>query len=149
MAGRRSTGSPKGIQLGITNFMQRVTPVSSLPLSVETGAKNNKRQRNSPESDPRKWLAMDPNTGIPQTDESTDNQTDNLPPELKLLYVSLTKMVEQKMQPIEKIENDMKTLIKDRELLPEYVQKVQNLEQNTEQLNSKVEKIEQENQELK
>ena len=58
-------------------------------------------------------------------------------------------MVEQKMQPIEKIENDMKTLIKDRELLPEYVQKVQNLEQNTEQLNSKVEKIEQKNQELK
>ena len=57
-------------------------------------------------------------------------------------------MVEQKMQPIEKIENDMKTLIKDRELLPEYIQKVQNLEQNTEQLNSKVEKIEQENQEL-
>ena len=148
MAGRRSTGSPKGIQLGITNFMQRVTPVSSSPLSVETRAKNNKRQRNSPESDPRKWLAMDPNTGIPQTDESTDNQADNLPPELKLLYVSLTKMVEQKMQPIEKIENDMKTLIKDRKLLLEYIQKVQNLEQNTEQLNSKVEKIEQENQEL-
>ena len=92
---------------------------------------------------------MDPNTGIPQTDESTDNQADNLPPELKLLYVSLTKVVEQKMQPIEKIKNDMKTLIKDSELLPEYVQKVQNLEQNTEQLNSKVEKIEQENQELK
>ena len=44
MAGQRSTGSPKGIQLGITNFMQRVTPVSSSPLSVETGAKNNKRQ---------------------------------------------------------------------------------------------------------
>ena len=58
-------------------------------------------------------------------------------------------MVEQKMQPIEKIENDMKTLLKDRELLPEYVQKVQNLEHNTEQLTSKVEKIEQENQELK
>ena len=72
-----------------------------------------------------------------------------LPPELKLLYVSLTKMVEQKMQPIKKIENDMKTLIKDRELLLEYIQKVQNLEQNTKQLNSKVEKIEQENQELK
>ena len=32
-------------------------------------------------------------------------------------------VVEQKMQPIEKIENDMKTLLKDRELLPEYVQK--------------------------
>ena len=58
-------------------------------------------------------------------------------------------MVEQKIQPIKKIENDMKTLLKDRELLPEYVQKVQNLEQNTKQLNSKVEKIEQENQELK
>ena len=43
----------------------------------------------------------------------------------------------------------MKTLLKDRELLPEYVQKVQNLEHNTEQLTSKVEKIEQENQELK
>ena len=43
----------------------------------------------------------------------------------------------------------MKTLLKDRELLPEYVQKVQNLEHNTEQLNNKVEKIEQENQELK
>ena len=79
MAGRRSTGSPKGIQLGITNFMQRVTPVSSSPLSVETRAKNNNRQRNSPESDQRKQLAMDPNTCIPQTDESTDNQTDNLP----------------------------------------------------------------------
>ena len=149
MAGQRSTGSPKGIQLDITNFTQRVTPVSSSPLSVETWAKNNKRQRNSPESDPRKWLAMDSNTGIPQTDENIGNQTDNLPPELKLLYVSLTKMVEQKMQPIEKIENDMKTLLKDRELLPEYVQKVQNLEQNTEQLNSKEEKTEQKNKELK
>ena len=53
------------------------------------------------------------------------------------------------MQPIEKIENDMKTLLKDRELLLEYIQKVQNLEQNTEQLNSKVEKPEQENKELK
>ena len=57
-------------------------------------------------------------------------------------------MLEQKMQPIEKIENDMKTLLKDRELLPEYVQKVQNLEHNTDQLTSKVVKIEQ-NQTLK
>ena len=57
-------------------------------------------------------------------------------------------MVEQKMQPIEKIENDMKTLLKDRELLLEYVQKVQNLEHNTDQLTSKVVKIEQ-NQTLK
>ena len=53
------------------------------------------------------------------------------------------------MQPIEKIEKDMKTLLKDRELLLEYVQKVQNLEHNTDQLTSKVVKIEQENQELK
>ena len=116
---------------------------------METGAKNNKRQRNSPESDPRKCLAMDSNKSIPQPDDNTEDQTVNLPPELKLLYVSLTKMVEQKMQPIEKTENDMKTLLKDREVLPEYVQKVQNLEHNTEQLTSKVEKIEQENQELK
>ena len=43
----------------------------------------------------------------------------------------------------------MKTLLKDRELLPEYVQKVQNLEHSTDQLTSKVVKIEQENQELK
>ena len=48
MAGWRSTGSPKGIQLCIMNFMQRATSVSNSPLSVETGAKNNKRQRNSP-----------------------------------------------------------------------------------------------------
>ena len=129
--------------------MQRVTPVSNSPLSVETGAKNNKRQRNSPESDPRKRLAMDLNISISQTDDNIDNQTVNLPPKLKLLYVSLTKMVEQKMQPIEKIENDMKTLLKDRELLPEYVQKVQSLKHNTEQLTNKVEKIEQENLELK
>ena len=101
MAGRRSTGSPKGIQLGITNFMQRVTSVSSSPLSVETGAKNNKRQRNSPESDPRKWLAMDLNTGIPQTDKS--NQTDNLTPELKLLYVSLTKWWNRKCNPLKRL----------------------------------------------
>ena len=149
MAGQRSAGSPKGIQLGITNFMQRVTPVSNSPLSVETVARTNKRQRNSPESDPRKHLAMDSNTGTPQPDVNTEDQTVNLPPELKLLYVSLTKMVEQKMQPIEKIENDMKTLLKDRELLLEYVQKVKNLEHNAEQLTNKVEKVEQENQELK
>ena len=80
MAGRRSTGSPKGIQLGITNFMQRATPVSSSPLSVETGVKNNKRQRNSPESDPRKCLAMESNMSNPEIE---DNQTVNLPPELK------------------------------------------------------------------
>ena len=128
--------------------MQRATPVSNSPLSVETGTKNNKRQRSSPESDPRKHLAMEPNTSIPKTNDDIDNQTDNLPPELKLLYVSLTKMVEEKMQPIEKIENDMKTLLKDRELLLEYVQKVQTLEHNTDQLTSKVVKIEQENQEL-
>ena len=89
---------------------------------------------------------MESNMSNPEID---DNQTVNLPPELKLLYMSLTKMVEQKMQPIEKIENNMKTLLKDRELLPEYVQKVQNLEHNAKQLTSKVEKIEQENQELK
>ena len=149
MAGRKSTGSPKDIQLGITNFMQRVNSVSNSPLSVETGDKNNKRQRNSPESDPRKRLAMELNINTPQTSNDSDIPTANLPPELKLLYVSLTEMVEQKMQPIEKIENDMKTLLKDRELLLEYVQKVQNLEHNTYQLNSKVVKIEQENQELK
>ena len=78
--------------------------------------------------------------------EDKDNQVVNLPPKLKLLYVSLTKMVETKMQPIE---NDMKTLLKDRELLPEYVQKVQNLEQNTDQLKHRIVKIEQENQTLK
>ena len=149
MAGQRSTGSPKGIQLGITNFMQRATSVSNSLLSVETGSKNNKRQRNSPESDPRKCLTMESNTSIHQIDDDSDNQTVNLPPELKLPYVSLTKMVEQKMQPIEKIENDMKTLLKDRELLLEYIQKVQNLEHNTDQLTSKVVKIEEENQELK
>ena len=77
--------------------MQRVTPVSSSPLSVETGDRNNKRQRNSPESDPRKCIAMDSNTSIPQPNITTEDQTVNLPPELKLLYVSLTKMVEQKM----------------------------------------------------
>ena len=49
MAGRKSTGYPKGIQLGITNFMQRATSVSNPPLSVETCTKNNKRQRNSHE----------------------------------------------------------------------------------------------------
>ena len=50
------------------------------------------------------------------------------------------------MQPIK---NDIKTLLKDRELLPEYVQKVQNLEHSTDQLNNRVVKIEQENQTLK
>ena len=128
--------------------MQRATSVSNSLLSVETGAKNNKRQRNSPERDPRKRLAMESNTSIPQTNDDSDNQPANLSPKLKLLYVSLTKMVEQKMQPIEKIENDMKTLLKDRELLQEYIQKVQNLEHNTDQLTSKVVKIKQENQEL-
>ena len=102
---------------------------------MDKGVKNNKRQRNSPESDPRKCLAMESNMS---NLEIEDNQTVNLPPELKLLYMSLTKMVEQKLQPIEKIENDMKTLLKDRELLPEYIQKVQNLEHNVEQLTSKV-----------
>ena len=53
------------------------------------------------------------------------------------------------MEPIEKIKNDMKTLLKDRELLPEYVQKVQNLEHNTNQLNNRVVKVEWENQSLK
>ena len=61
MVGQRSIGSPKADQSGITNFMQRSTPVSSSPLSVETGLKNNKRPRNSPESDQRKCLAMESN----------------------------------------------------------------------------------------
>ena len=103
MAGRRSAGSPKGIQLGITNFMQRATPVSSSPLSVETRVKNNKRQRNSPESDPRKCLAMESNMSNPEIE---DNQTVNLPPELKLLYVSLTKMTSK----VEKIEQENQEL---------------------------------------
>ena len=148
MAGRRSIGSPKADQPGITNFMQRSTPISS-PLSVETGYKNNKRLRNSPGSDQRKCLVMEVNANPIQKNDDNDNQTVNLPAELKLLYVSLTKMVEKKLEPIEKIENDMKTLLKDRELLPEYVQKVQNLEQNTTQLNNRVVKVEQENQSLK
>ena len=126
--------------------MQRSTPVSSSPLSVETGLKNTKRPRNSPKSDQRKCLAMESNANPSQNSEENDNQAANLPPELKLLYVSLTKMMEKKMQPIE---NDMKTLLKDRELLLEYVQKVQNLEYSTDQLNNRVDKKEQENQTLK
>ena len=146
MAGQRSIGSPKADQPGILNFMQTSTPVSSSPLSVEAGLKNNKRPRNSPESDQRKHLAMESNANPSHNNEENDNQAANLPPELKLLYVSLTKMMEKKMQPIK---NDMKTLLKDRELLLEYVQKVQNLEHSTDQLNNRVVKIEQENQTLK
>ena len=77
MAGRRSTGSPKGIQLGIMNFMQRATSVSNSP---ETGAKNKKRQRNSPKSDLRKCLAMESNTSTHQINKDSDNQTANLSP---------------------------------------------------------------------
>ena len=53
------------------------------------------------------------------------------------------------MEPIKKIENDMKTLLKDREFLPDYVQKVQTLEHNTPELNNRVVKAERENQSLK
>ena len=53
------------------------------------------------------------------------------------------------MEPIEKIENDMKTLLKDRWFLPDYVQKVQTLEHNTAELNNRVVKAECENQSLK
>ena len=149
MAGRRSLGSPKADQPGITNFMQRSNPNSSSPLTVETYPKTNKRPRNSPENNQRKRLAMEANMNVTKTSDDMDNQTANLPPELKLLYVSLTKMVEKKMEPIEKIENDMKTLLKNRELLPEYVQKVQTLEHNTTELNNRVVKAECENQSLK
>ena len=76
------------------------------------------------------------NANLSQNNEDNDNQAVNLPPELKLRYVSLTKMMEKKMQPIK---NDMKTL---------QIQ-VQNLEHNTDQLNNRVVKIEQENQTLK
>ena len=78
---------------------------------METRAKNNKRPRNSPETDQRKHITMESNVNSTQNNENNDSQAANLPPELKLLYVSLTKMME-KMQPIE---NDMKTLLKDRD----------------------------------
>ena len=142
MAGRRSIGSPKTDQPGIANFIQRSTPNSNSPLSVETRLKNNKRLRNSPETEQQKCIAMESNVNLTQNNEDNDSNAANLPPELKLLYVSLTKMMEKKMQPIK---NDMKTLLKDRELLPEYVQKVQNLEHNMDQLNNRVVKVEQEN----
>ena len=97
MAGQRSIGSPKAYQPGITNFIQRSTPISNSPLSVKTGPKNNKRPRNSPESDQRKRLAMEANANPTRNNnDDNDNQTANLPPELKLLYVSLTKMVGKK-----------------------------------------------------
>ena len=50
------------------------------------------------------------------------------------------------MQPLE---NNMKTLLSDKEKLLEYVQKVKYLEYNTDQLNNRVNKVEHENQTLK
>ena len=146
MAHRRSIGSPKADQPGITNFIQRSTSIINSPLSVETSAKSNKRPRNSPESNHRKHIAMESNAVTTQSIEDDENETSSLPPDLKLLYVSLSKMMDKRMQPLE---DNMKTLLRDRELLLECMQKVHTLESDTDHLNNRMSKIEQENLTLK
>ena len=96
MAGQRSIGSPKtdqpGIHISATNI--------NSPLTVETSTKNNnKRPRTSPKSEQQKRLALESNSDATSNIKDCENQIYCLPPDLKLLYVSLTKMMDKKCNP--------------------------------------------------
>ena len=134
MAGHRNSVSNL-IQSGIESFIQR-SPVNQ---------NNSKRPLTSPDSDnpPPKRSTMPI-----QEDQAIDNvkTAPQLPADLQLLYDSLSKKIDEKIEPVE---SKLNSLVGSEFNLPKHIEDVNEIKVQQKNLERKLSKVEHENENLK
>ena len=134
MAGHKSSVSNL-IQSGIEPFIQR-----------SPGNQNNpKRPLTSPESEnpPPKRVTM-----LSQEEQLKKNNSTapQLPPDLQLLYDSLSKKIDEKIEPVE---SKLSSLVGSEFNLPKHIEDVNEIKVQHKNLERKLIKVERENESLK
>ena len=126
MAGKLK-GTVPANQPGISDFIQKSSPISYT-----------KRPLNSPEADtpPVKKMNM----------SESEIMSDRLPADLKLLFDSISKKLDERIDPLELKAN---TLFNENSELPKHIEEVAQIKVVQERMEIRVSEVERENEELK
>ena len=131
-------------QTGIESFINK-----AMNNNTQNSPVSGKRTLSSPENCTPPPIKPNIMSVTNNTQLVTEKEVPKLPPDLKLLYDSLSEKTDKQMVPIETDITDIKTILWEEPVIHNHVAKVKTIKSNQKKLENTLNRVEHENKELK